>query len=141
MENRRIFAIRCHSVDWSTVSCHEDYGLGCWGDWFDDRRLIAGREPGCDVTLVGRGEHGSVMQKRGTLLFDDGRHSREIAVKCTSDVSAAADSQILLLTVKSQDTDAMMQVVGPYVGDAILVSLQNGMNDVALRRTCRMTVW
>jgi 2-dehydropantoate 2-reductase len=73
------------------------------------------------------------MQKRGTLLFDERQRSREIAVKCTSDVSAAAGSQILLLTVKSQDTEAMMQAAKPYIGDAVLVSIQNGMNDVALR--------
>ncbi len=62
-----------------------------------------------------------------------GRTSRKIAIKCTPDVSAAAGSDILLLTVKSQDTEAMMRSVKPYLGDAILVSIQNGINDATLR--------
>jgi 2-dehydropantoate 2-reductase len=94
--------------------------------------LLQADAPEFDVTLVGRGQHGDTMQKRKTLIVDDGQSSREIAVNCTSDVSAAAGSQILLLTVKSQDTEAMMQSVRPFVGDAILVSIQNGMNDVVL---------
>ncbi len=95
--------------------------------------LLQADAPELDVTLVGRGEHGDAMQRRKTLIVDDGQKSRTIAIKCTSDVSAAAGSQILLLTVKSQDTEAMMRSVQPYLGDAILVSIQNGINDAALR--------
>jgi 2-dehydropantoate 2-reductase len=95
--------------------------------------LLQADEPEFDVTLVGRGEHGDVMQKRKTLIVDEGQKSRKIAIKCTPDVSAAAGSDILLLTVKSQDTEAMMRSVKPYLGDAILVSIQNGINDATLR--------
>jgi 2-dehydropantoate 2-reductase len=94
--------------------------------------LLQADAPEIDVMLIGRGEHGGVMQERKKLVVDDGNRSREIAVKCTSDVSAAAGSQILLLTVKSQDTEAMMRSVKPYLGDAILVSIQNGLNDGVL---------
>jgi 2-dehydropantoate 2-reductase len=91
--------------------------------------LLKADAPEFEVTLVGRGEHGNAMERRKTLVVEDGKISREIAIECTSDVSAAAGSQILLLTVKSQDTEAMMRSVKPYLGDAILVSIQNGIND------------
>ena len=94
--------------------------------------LLQADAPEFEVTLVGRGEHGNAIQKHKALVVEDGKSSREIAIKCTSDVSAAAGSQILLLTVKSQDTEAMMRSVKPYLGDAILVSIQNGMNDGVL---------
>jgi 2-dehydropantoate 2-reductase len=95
--------------------------------------LLQADVPEFDVTLVGRGEHGDVIQKGKTLIIDEGHSSRKIAIKCTSDVSAAAGSDILLLTVKSQDTEAMMRSVQPYLGDAVLVSIQNGINDATLR--------
>ncbi len=36
--------------------------------------LLQADEPEFDVTLVGRGEHGDVMQKRKTLIVDEGQN-------------------------------------------------------------------
>lgn len=94
--------------------------------------LLQADAPDLDVTLIARGTHGEVLEKRKSLIVEEPRGVREIPIKCTSDVSAVAGSQIVLLTVKSHDTDAIMQSVQPYLGAAILVSIQNGMNDTAL---------
>ncbi len=94
--------------------------------------LLQGDAPDLDVTLVARGRHGEVLETRKSLVIEDARGTRDIQIKCTSDVSAAAGSQIVLLTVKSHDTEAVMQSVLPHLGDAILVSIQNGMNDATL---------
>jgi 2-dehydropantoate 2-reductase len=94
--------------------------------------LLQADVPDVDVTLVARGRHGAVMESRKSVMVDDGRDSREIPVRCTSDISAAAGSQVVLLTVKSHDTESLMQSVQRYLGDAVLVSIQNGINDTAL---------
>ncbi|HEX4416004.1 MAG TPA: 2-dehydropantoate 2-reductase N-terminal domain-containing protein, partial [Lacipirellulaceae bacterium] len=94
--------------------------------------LLQADAPDLDVTLIARGSHGDVLASRKSLIVEEPRGVREIPIKCTSDVAAVAGSQIVLLTVKSHDTESVMPSVQPYLGDAILVSIQNGINDATL---------
>jgi len=87
---------------------------------------------GAGVTLLGRPEHLGAIARRGLAI--EGIWGRyEI-----KDLAVAADStalrggyDLVLLSVKSYDTDAMLEIVAPLLDrDGSLISLQNGLGNV-----------
>lgn len=96
--------------------------------------LIKHHEPDAELVFVVRGDHGRVLAERGTVHLDGPWGRRTVRVTATADMAEIAGSQFVLVTVKSQDTDAAMQAAAPYLGDAIVISIQNGVNDEVLAR-------
>ena len=84
---------------------------------------------GAPVTLIGRAEHVDAMSRHGvTIEFAD--RSETVRVRASTEVSAAADTDVVLVCVKSPDTEAAAHSLAPYVRrDTAIVSLQNGVDN------------
>lgn len=94
--------------------------------------LIQHHDSRAEVLMVARGEHGRQMRERGTLVIQGPWGSREVKVHVCDDLSEIEGSELALLTVKSKDTAATIQAALPYLGSAVVVSLQNGINQRVL---------
>ncbi len=82
------------------------------------------------VILVGRQPHISAMKQGGLHITGKTRLSRNItAVTSTHDVPFAPD--LILLTVKSYDTEDAIRQIAPLVQyETIVLSLQNGLDNI-----------
>jgi 2-dehydropantoate 2-reductase len=113
------------------------FGAGAIGCWVGGR-LAAG---GANVTLIGRPR---VLDElaNGLTVSDLGGESYTVNVRTATDASAARRAQVVLVTVKSAQTEEAGKALAPHVsGDAALVSLQNGVRNVAtLRAACNRSV-
>ncbi len=96
--------------------------------------LLKHHHPRSEVVLLARGEHGRAMHDQGHVRLEGRWGTREVPVTVTGDVSALADSDFVLLTVKSHDTEQAIAAAAPYLGDAVVISIQNGINDETLAR-------
>jgi 2-dehydropantoate 2-reductase len=87
---------------------------------------------GADVTgLDPWYEHVLLVRDEGLRLRSpDEEFGIRLPVLLPDELSAAAPYDVVLLCVKSQDTEWMTRLVLPYLGaDAFIVSLQNGINE------------
>ena len=101
-------------------------GAGAVGCYFGGMLARAG----VPVTLIGRAFHVEAIQRDG--LFLERRDFQE-CVRSDADVhiEAVRKAAIVLLCVKTVDTETAAMALAPHVGDgAILVSLQNGVDNV-----------
>ena len=92
---------------------------------------------GQDVVLVGRGSHVQAIRKEGLRLMSEGV-PRRIKVSATEDLRAIKPrpNDVLLLTVKSQDTEAAAkQLSGIYGPRTSIVSLQNAVRNEEILAT------
>lgn len=96
--------------------------------------LLQHDAPELEVTLIVRGEHGRVIQERGSVLLRGPWGTWEVPIRSSFEPSAIADSQFVLVTVKSQATQEAAAAAQPYWGGATVVSIQNGINDYVLSR-------
>ncbi|GAA4436458.1 2-dehydropantoate 2-reductase [Bremerella cremea] len=96
--------------------------------------LIQTHDPEVKVVMLARGEHGRMMEQRGTIVLQGPWGTRETPVTVCTDLEQLRDCDLHILTVKSQDTVETLERVGPYLGDATIVSLQNGTNQAVLRK-------
>ena len=93
---------------------------------------------GADVMLIGRSRMQERLALSGLLLTD--ATSERVAhlpgsVPFTQDAGALADAQLILLTVKSADTDGAATLIAMHSrSDAVVLSLQNGVGNVARLR-------
>ena len=86
---------------------------------------------GVAVTLIGRPAHVDAMARDGlrvtTAAFDE-----HVAVQASTEVSAAAAAGLVLVCVKSTDTDATAAELAPHLAPgACVLSLQNGVDNAA----------
>ncbi len=102
-------------------------GAGAIGSFFGG--LLQHRAPHCDVVLVGRGPHAETVREQGALEILFGKKKLRVPVRMETEPSALADSDLLLICIKSQATQAAMDSVTPFIGHSILVTIQNGIND------------
>jgi 2-dehydropantoate 2-reductase len=96
--------------------------------------LIRHHRPDIDVLLVVRGEHGRVLSERGAVRLEGPWGTRDVAIATTSDVADIAGSDYVLFSVKSQATAEAVAGAAPYLDDAVVISIQNGINEEALLR-------
>jgi len=82
-----------------------------------------------EVQLIARGEHGRVLAERGTLVLEGPWGTRIVPISSSDDCGAVAGSQIVFVTVKSQDTQSAVRAAAPHWAGATVVSIQNGIND------------
>lgn len=88
--------------------------------------LLAAREHA--VTLIGRPKHVEAIARLGVRI--EGLRQVVARVTATTDLAAAAAAEVVLLTVKSQDTEVAIQGAARHIArDATVVSLQNGVRN------------
>jgi 2-dehydropantoate 2-reductase len=102
--------------------------------------VVGGRlaEHGHDVVLVARGAHGDAIRRDGLLLRSPDRQVRlPIPVVDHPSIAGLTPGDVVLLAVKSQDTQRALDDLGDAPDDVPIVCLQNGVSNEreALRRT------
>lgn len=111
-------------------------GAGSVGCYIGARLAAAGR----NVTLLTRPALAAEIARHGLLCSDLDGHDIDVGPEqlklSTIPSEALAGAKLILVTVKSHDTDAMAALIAEHAdSDAIAVSLQNGVcNAPILRR-------
>jgi 2-dehydropantoate 2-reductase len=81
------------------------------------------------VTLIGRPVHVEAMNRAGLRLEARGADER-IAVSASADPAAVAGASLVLVCVKSGDSEAAAAQMRPHLDpDAVVMSLQNGVDN------------
>ncbi len=108
---------------WSPVAVVGAGALGC---------LFGGMlaRAGVQVTLIGRATHVAAIQRDG-LRFESRGQTTIVPVTATEDMTGVRGARLVLLCVKSTDTDAVARAMAPHLGpDAVVINLQNGVDNV-----------
>jgi 2-dehydropantoate 2-reductase len=101
-------------------------GAGAVGSYFGGMLARAG----IPVTLIGRRDHVEAI-RRDKLFLDTVTFQERVAVQASTDPAAVADADVVLFCVKGVDNEAAVRSIAPHLAaDAIVVSLQNGVNNV-----------
>ena len=89
---------------------------------------------GAPVTLIGRSPHVEAIAADG-LLFDTRDFSGRVIVEASHDAAAARGAELVLVAVKTYDTETAGRALAPHLGEgAVVVSLQNGVENAAILR-------
>ncbi|MBN3761738.1 2-dehydropantoate 2-reductase [Burkholderia sp. Ac-20365] len=100
-------------------------GAGAVGCFYGGMLARAGH----DVTLIGRPNHVSAISRDG-LRFEAASFDEFIEVTACTDASGVAGADVVLLCVKSPDTEAAVAAMRPYLPEsAVIVTLQNGVDN------------
>ena len=100
-------------------------GAGAIGCYFGGLLARAGH----DVTFIGRQAHADAINARGLLLEIAGEQTF-VAAKAATDVSGIERPDLVLVCVKSTDTDAMARSFARRLDPATaILSLQNGVDN------------
>ncbi|MDJ0514462.1 MAG: 2-dehydropantoate 2-reductase [Methyloceanibacter sp.] len=110
-------------------------GAGSVGCYMGARLAAAGR----NVTLLTRPALADQIARYGLLCSDLDGNNTTIAPErlklCVSPAQALADAKLILVTVKSHDTNAMAALIAEHAGDdAVAASLQNGVANASVLR-------
>jgi 2-dehydropantoate 2-reductase len=107
-------------------------GAGAVGAYFGAKLARAG----LDVVLVARGPNLAALRVRGVTVESPESSFSIAPVSAVADPSEAGPADLVLVCVKSYDTDATAAALRPIVRrDTIVLSLQNGIeNEETLRR-------
>lgn len=108
---------------WSPVAV---VGAGALGCYFGGVLARAG----ASVTLIGRRAHVEAIKRDG-LGFESLGRQEFIPVAASENIAAVAGARLILFCVKSSDTDEAARAMAEYLApDAVVLSLQNGVNNV-----------
>lgn len=100
-------------------------GAGAVGCYYGAMLALAGHP----VTMIGRQSHVDAMNADGVVLFKAGV-AHKAPVGATTESSGVADADLVLISVKSDDTVAAASAIAPYLkADAHILSLQNGVDN------------
>ncbi len=91
--------------------------------------LIKHHTPDIEMLLIMRGEHGERVGARRAIQLDGPWGRRDVPVDVSFDIEDITGSDFVLLTVKSQATEEAITSAVPHLDDAIVISIQNGIND------------
>ena len=106
-------------------------GAGALGCYFGGMFARAG----APVTLIGRAQHVEAMARAG-LFFDSIHFRQQIPVSASTDAADVRDAEIVLLCVKTVDTEEAAKSLAPHLASgAVVVSLQNGVDNVGRIRS------
>src|SRR5215470_14522541 len=115
------------SASWPSVAV---VGAGAVGCYFGGMLARAGAR----VTLIGRPLHVDVWTRDG-LFLDSFAFQETIPVVASTEMAAARNADLVLFSVKTPDTeDAARQLARHVRSDALVVSLQNGVDNVERMR-------
>jgi 2-dehydropantoate 2-reductase len=102
-------------------------GAGAVGSYFGGMLARAGAR----VTLIARPNHVQAIQKNG-LLLDTVTFKEHVALNASTDPSDVRDAQFVLFCVKALDAESAARSIAPHLSqDAIVISLQNGVDNIA----------
>ena len=102
-------------------------GAGAVGSYFGAMLARAG----IAVTLIGRPLHVAAVERDGLRVLQGG-DEWQVRVDAATDVAAARDADVVLVTVKTPDTMAAAHALASHLrADARIVSLQNGVDNAA----------
>ncbi len=94
------------------------------------------RAAGFPVVLLGRAALAAEVVPRGLLLSDYRGWERRVNLPVATEITALADCDVVLVTVKGGDTArAAAQLLPVLRPDALVVSLQNGVNNPDVLRS------
>jgi len=100
-------------------------GTGAVGGYFGARLAASG----VSVTFIARGEHLKVMQRNG-LRIKSIQEDLEVHGDFVSSSDPVAPVDLVLLAVKSQDTEEAAKSLTPLMGETTaILSLQNGVDN------------
>jgi 2-dehydropantoate 2-reductase len=100
-------------------------GAGAVGCYFGGMLARAG----IPVILIGRAPHVDAIRKDG-LFLQRKDFEEYVRVDASTDITAVRQGTIVLLCVKTIDTESAAAALAPYVGpDAVVVSFQNGVDN------------
>jgi len=107
-------------------------GAGAVGSYFGGMLARAGAR----VTLIGREAHVQAI-RRGGLILDTVTFQERVTAGASTELSAARDAEFVLFCVKAVDTEGAARLLAPNLSPgAVVVSLQNGVDNVARIRAC-----
>ena len=112
-------------------------GAGAVGSFYGAMLARAGHA----VVLIGRPAHVEAIRCDGLKLEMGGR-TETVALDASSELGAARGADLVLVSVKSSDTDAVSRALAPLLERAaVVVSLQNGVENAdAIARHVDATV-
>jgi len=100
-------------------------GAGAVGGYFGSRFQLAGQ----DVCYIVRGDHLKAMNEKG-LRIEGVSGNTILQVKASQDPSDFGIMDLVVITVKSQDTPQAIDMIEPNVGkDTTILCLQNGVEN------------
>ncbi len=101
-------------------------GAGAVGSYFGG--MLARAD--VPVTMIARDAYVEAV-RRNKLFLDTVTFQERAAVEASTDPSAVRDAHVVLFCVKSLDNEATARAIAPHIAaDAIVVSLQNGVDNV-----------
>jgi 2-dehydropantoate 2-reductase len=101
-------------------------GAGAVGSYFGGMLARAG----VPVTMIARDAYVEAV-RRNKLFLDTVTFQERVSVEASTDPSAVRDAHVVLFCVKSLDNEATARTIAPHLAaDAIVVSLQNGVDNV-----------
>jgi len=101
-------------------------GAGAVGSYFGGMLARAG----LPVTMIARGAYVEAV-RRNRLFLDTVTFQERVAVDVSTEPSAVRDAHVVLFCVKSLDNETTARAIAPHLAaDAIVVSLQNGVDNV-----------
>jgi 2-dehydropantoate 2-reductase len=101
-------------------------GAGAVGSYFGGMLARAG----VPVTMIARPAYVEAV-RRNKLFLDTVSFQERAAVEASTEPSAVRGANVVLFCVKGQDNEATARAIAPYLSaDAIVVSLQNGVDNV-----------
>jgi 2-dehydropantoate 2-reductase len=84
---------------------------------------------GHNVTLIGRPQHVEAVQRSG-LRLQTNTFDEQVPIQASTAPHAVGSAQLILFSVKSNDTEAAGQAMAPFLQrDAAIVTLQNGVDN------------
>ena len=100
-------------------------GAGAVGCYFGGMLARAGNA----VTLIARANHVAAINKNG-LYLDCLSFKEHVRLNATTDVSEISGADLILCCVKSSDTEDAIRLIAPHIKkDAVILSLQNGVDN------------
>ena len=100
-------------------------GAGAVGCYFGALLARAGNR----VTLIGRESHMQAIAAQG-LRLQTASEDSFIPMHTSTHASAVADADVVLLCVKSTDTEASAELIKPHLAaEAVVLCLQNGVDN------------
>jgi 2-dehydropantoate 2-reductase len=89
---------------------------------------------GVSVTLIGRASHIEPIASEG-LLLKTTTFTERVRVAASTEAAAARAADLVLVSVKTWDTEAAARALAPHLAEgATVLSLQNGVENAALLR-------
>ena len=107
-------------------------GAGAVGSWFGG--LLAHHHPRTEVLFLARGPHREQIHRTGRVILKGRGGARNAPVTIADDVAQIAGSDFVLLTVKSRATEDAIRSSQPHLGNATVISIQNGINQHVLTK-------